>query len=80
MSNVRFTANARTLGTRQTDQLKRHSHAPNMYVSYNNSPRSNSATIALGSANYFVIPPEDMAEGGAESRPVNTAYAPRIHA
>ncbi|UVA80513.1 phage tail protein [Pandoraea commovens] len=73
------TANARTLGTRQSDQFKRHSHSPGSYVSQSNTPSATSARIAMTSDTYWVIPSQDAAEGGTETRATNTAYAPRIH-
>ncbi|OZI23020.1 hypothetical protein CAL26_05925 [Bordetella genomosp. 9] len=68
------TANARVMGSRQSNQNKAHTHSVPNLVSLNNGavwrssePYNGLATTATGSS------------GGAESRPDNTAYNPRIH-
>lgn len=77
MLDVRLTANARVLGSRQADQLRSHAHGLPNLPSLNGSgsswksadvPYNGTATQATASA------------GGTETRPTNTAYHPRIHA
>ena len=92
MHSVTFTANARALGNRQLDALRAHDHdlktqggdgvgllvfadfgqpaAPWAEVAPDrwNNQAANGFRVATG------------ATGGAETRPTNTAYCPRIHA
>lgn len=68
------TANARTLGTRQLDAFKAHSHYVNGITS---SVAGGNQGAPIESGN---IPWKTTDAGGSETRPVNTAYAPRIHA
>ena len=65
------TANARTLGTRQFDAFKSHAHSGGGSFTQG---ATGGATI-IGGTNT-----PTGAVGGTETRPVNTAYAPRIHA
>ena len=69
------TANARTLGTPQKDQLREHDHRLTLSI----------RALASGSVYADVGAAGDLSgvttavSGGAETRPTNTAYAPRIH-
>jgi len=79
MPDVRFTANAneRLLATRQADQVRRHAHnLPNL-------PSLNGSGSSWKSADvpYNGTATQTSAEaGGAETRPANVAFLPRIHA
>ncbi|MCI3205834.1 MULTISPECIES: phage tail protein [Pandoraea] len=75
------TANARTLGSGQVDQLRSHRHAtlgtPPGSISQSGSRAYLPAT---GSSGVGPFSGGDTTEsGGTETRPINTAYAPRIH-
>ncbi|MBN4679307.1 hypothetical protein HUS73_00890 [Pandoraea nosoerga] len=72
------TANARTLGSTQAHALASHSH-PMPIPAYNSNqlfnPGANSTVYqGLGPPNSAT-----SATGGSETRPLNTAYAPRLH-
>jgi len=71
-------ANARAMGSRQSDAFQEHTHHGKAIAGL-----TNGGTYAVrawdhpgGSANNDVVAPN----GGAETRPVNVAYYPRIHA
>lgn len=67
------TANARALGSVQIDMFKAHSHTiPNQ--------GAGAATASLTNGNGDSNTYPTGTRGGAETRPVNTAYHPRIHA
>lgn len=67
------TANARALGSAQIDMFKAHSHTiPNQ--------GAGAATASLTNGNGDSNTYPTGTRGGAETRPVNTAYHPRIHA
>jgi len=75
MPDVPFTANARALGSKQLNQNKAHTHSLPTLTSlgtgnlWRSAENYNGTTAtATGSA------------GGAESRPDNAAFHPRIHA
>ncbi|CAE35583.1 hypothetical protein AZ22_3648 [Bordetella bronchiseptica 980-2] len=73
------TANARVLGGRQADQVKSHRHALNGYLMAPTASGGglfgpNTGSSSGQAANYIEF------SGGAESRPINTAYHPRLHA
>ena len=85
------TANARAMASRQTDANKSHAHATLVQrsggVSGSQMPFLNDGNNVLafnanGSDSRYVITSGDQtsASGGVESRPINTAYLPRIHA
>ncbi|MGE8690958.1 MAG: hypothetical protein ACN6PJ_27695 [Achromobacter sp.] len=79
MLDVPFTANARALGGRQLDQIKSHRHALNGYLMA--SPASGGGLFGLNTGVNSVQATTYIEQfGGAETRPVNTAYHPRIHA
>lgn len=69
------TANARTLGTPQKDQLRAHDHRLTLSI----------PALASGSIYADVGAAGDLSgvstavSGGSETRPTNAAYAPRIH-
>lgn len=67
------TANARALGSAQIDMFKAHSHTiPNQGAG------AGTASLTNGNGDSNTYP--TGTRGGAETRPVNTAYHPRIHA
>lgn len=69
------TANARALGSRQVDQFRSHTH--NIRYSNNATPSgANQAVLDGGGASGV----NTLGAGGAETRPVNAAFHPRIHA
>ncbi|AOB29905.1 hypothetical protein AKI39_03175 [Bordetella sp. H567] len=69
------TANARALGSRQTAQLQSHAHN----LRYSNTAAASGANQSVldggGALTYTTL-----VTGGTETRPVNAAYHPRIHA
>ncbi len=67
------TANARTLGSGQADQLRAHSHP------YGIAQLVQSGTGASAITGGITPASSTANTGGAETRPVNVAYAPRIH-
>jgi hypothetical protein len=67
---VRATANARALASRQVDQFRSHIHGGTTH-SAQGASGGNLLTGASG---------QTTTAGGTETRPVNTAYLPRIHA
>lgn len=69
------TANARVLGSRQLDDLKSHYH---VVVGTIASAQGGFAGNPSGAGGVPTWP--TTSAGGAETRPMNTAYAPRIHA
>ncbi|WP_238892123.1 hypothetical protein [Achromobacter insuavis] len=70
--DVRLTANARALGSAQIDMFKAHSHTiPNQGAG------ATTASLTNGNGDSNTYP--TGTSGGAETRPVNTAYHPRIH-
>ncbi|QYJ19878.1 hypothetical protein KYT87_19540 [Achromobacter sp. ES-001] len=84
------TANARAMASRQVDSNKSHAHATLVQrsggVSGSQMPVLNDGNNVLafnanGSDSRYVITSGDQtsAAGGVESRPINTAYHPRIH-
>lgn len=74
---VRATANARALGSRQADQLRSHAHGLPNLPSLNGSGSSwKSADVPYNGT----AAQTTASAGGNETRPVNTAYHPRIHA
>ena len=77
MPDVRLTANARALATRQAQQVQSHSHALPNVPSLNGSGASwKSADVPYNGLSTQAT----ASSGGAETRPINTAYHPRIHA
>ncbi|MCD0496947.1 hypothetical protein LP085_08825 [Achromobacter sp. MY14] len=72
------TANARVLGSRQGDGLRSHLHTlPNAtWDAFSGTSSMGSASGSSGT----VISRSTTSAGGAETRPVNVAYHPRIHA
>ncbi|MCF7770444.1 phage tail protein [Achromobacter pulmonis] len=72
------TANARALGSEQGDSLRSHLHTlPNAtWDAFSGTSSMGSASGTSGT----VIGRSTTSAGGAETRPVNTAYLPRIHA
>lgn len=73
MLDVRLTANARALASRQADAFRSHAHT------YNGT-----TLIAAGAGSgvniYGNYSGNTTATGGSETRPENVAYHPRIHA
>lgn len=91
MHSVTLTANARLMGSRQTDGLRGHDHGTTVQRSRgavgSSMPVVNNGNNQLpfnanGADTYYVITvgASTLAAGGVETRPVNTAYHPRIHA
>jgi len=91
MLDASFTANARVLGSRQMDAFKSHAHATLVQRSGGasgspmpilNDGNNQLAFNANGSDSRYVITSgtQTSVAGGSESRPLNTAYLPRIHA
>lgn len=89
--DVRLTANARTLAGRQTDSLRGHAHgtlvqrsvgAPGSTMPVVNDGNNQVPFNANGSDSRYTITSgaQSLNVGGAETRPLNTAYHPRIHA
>ncbi|MFY1849012.1 hypothetical protein [Achromobacter dolens] len=77
MFEVPFTANVRALASRQAQQLQSHSHALPNVPSLNGSGASwKSADVPYNGLSTQAT----ASAGGAETRPINTAYHPRIHA
>ena len=76
MRSVTFTANARTLGTRQGDSVRSPYNIGRLL--------GNSYAWAAGSANgagmLLANAGMDGVLAGPENRPLNVAYHPRIHA
>lgn len=73
------TANARTVGSRQGDSLRSHAHtlsAGPSNLQTSTTPNANDVGRSGGSPSGGVT----LASGGAETRGVNVAYNPRIHA
>ncbi|WP_051658872.1 hypothetical protein [Bordetella bronchiseptica] len=74
------TANARTMGTRQAGALQAHRHNQlpgEFYLVSRTSGGSNG--LGTGSQQFFNRQ-DGVDAGGAETRPLNTAFHPRIHA
>lgn len=71
------TANARTLGTRQSAALAKHSHTLTMFPSSTVFPAGNYSAVMQTPGDSPSSATNET--GGSETRPVNTAYAPRIH-
>ncbi|WP_353191952.1 phage tail protein [Pandoraea pnomenusa] len=69
------TANARTLGTRQTGQIQAHDH---QYLT-SNTNTSGLAKAAVRANTDGAADLRTESAGGSETRPINTAYAPRLH-
>lgn len=75
MLDVRLTANARALGSRQAAQIQSHAHS----LRYSNTAGAvggNQSVLDGGGALIY----STLGSGGAETRPMNVAYHPRIHA
>ncbi|CAB3852214.1 hypothetical protein LMG26842_02901 [Achromobacter dolens] len=89
---VRPTANARILAGRQVDQFRAHGHRISVQRSggavgsqmrvVNNGNNSWPFNANGATADYISFESESAIQnaGGAETRPANTAYHPRIHA
>ena len=77
MCSVRFTANARTLGTPQIAALAKHSYPLKMFPSSTVFPAGNYSAVMQTPGDSPIGATNDA--GGSETRPINTAYAPRIH-
>lgn len=73
------TANARALATRQLGAFQSHSHAQNSETldRTGNANAAGGTLLAVRNVGNGLV---TLASGGAETRPVNTAYYPRIHA
>jgi hypothetical protein len=69
-----FTANARALGSKQAQQIQAHAHAFNYS---NKAPISGNQAVLDGAGSLGF---STTNAGGSETRPLNTAYFPRIHA
>jgi hypothetical protein len=73
------TANARLLGSRQIDAFRSHSHGltagPNN-LQTSATPNAND----VGRSGVTETGGSTQISGGTETRPLNTAYPPRIHA
>ncbi|CUK16363.1 hypothetical protein [Achromobacter ruhlandii] len=87
---VRPTANARALANRQADSLRSHAHgtlvqrsggAPGSAMPVVNDGNNQVPFNANGSDSRYTITSgaQTLTAGGSDTRPVNTAYAPRIH-
>jgi len=73
------TANARALGGRQVDQFKSHAHIE----AFSSGTGSSYTAVTFGGQTAAVISQSNIPTsnaGGTETRPVNVAYHPRIHA
>ena len=73
--DVRLTANARTLASRQAPQIQSHAHN----LRYSNTAGAvggNQSVLDGGGALTY----STLTTGGTETRPVNAAYHPRVHA
>lgn len=73
---VRATANARALASRQAQAVQQHAHG----IGFRISP--NRVEAVTGDQAWALLDGSGMATGsagGAETRPVNTAYHPRLH-
>ncbi|MNL56944.1 hypothetical protein D3C87_1804700 [compost metagenome] len=73
------TANARALGSKQSDQFRSHGHAQNA-ATLDRSGNANAAGGTLLAVRNLGEGLTTLATGGAETRGVNVAYNPRIHA
>ncbi|CUJ29144.1 Uncharacterised protein [Achromobacter ruhlandii] len=84
------TANARALANRQADSLRSHAHgtlvqrsggAPGSAMPVVNDGNNQVPFNANGSDSRYTITSgaQTLTAGGSDTRPVNTAYAPRIH-
>ncbi|AUA58938.1 Uncharacterised protein [Achromobacter spanius] len=73
------TANARELGSKQSDQFRSHGHAQNA-ATLDRSGNANAAGGTLLAVRNLGEGLTTLATGGAETRPMNAAYHPRIHA
>ncbi|MFY2033747.1 hypothetical protein ACOTDT_16540 [Achromobacter xylosoxidans] len=79
MLEVLFTANARAMGGRQVDQFKSHAHIE----AFSSGTGSSYTAVTFGGQTAAVISQSNIPTsnvGGTETRPVNVAYHPRIHA
>lgn len=77
MPDVRLTANARALASRQAQAVQQHAHG----IGFRISP--NRVDTVTGEKAWALLDGSGMTTagaGGAETRPINTAYHPRIHA
>lgn len=73
MPDVRLTANARTLATRQAQQVQSHLHT-SLAVGVGEG------SLGLGQSSYALYGSGTTGlSGGPETRPMNIAYHPRIH-
>lgn len=74
MYDVRLTANARALASRQVQQVQSHQHG-SLSIGFGNGSlgpgETSYALYGAGGATGFA--------GGTETRPMNVAYHPRIH-
>lgn len=77
--DVRLTANARALASRQLGAFQSHSHAQNSETldRTGNANAAGGTLLAVRNVGNGLV---TLASGGPETRPVNTAYHPRIHA
>lgn len=77
MSDVRLTANARALASRQVQAVQQHAHSIGFRVSPNRveAITGEQAWALLGGSGMTTD-----AAGTAETRPRNVAYHPRVHA
>lgn len=74
---VRATANARVLASRQAGDFASHAHTiPNETW----DAFSGSSAMGVGGRSGTVIGRGTSTSGGKETRPVNVAFLPRIHA
>ena len=78
MHDVRLTANARPLASRQADAFKSHDH-PELGARYDTSTTAGITTILHKGVETLGLINTGPA-GGAETRPRNVAYHPRLHA
>lgn len=79
MSDVRLTANARPMASRQAGDFASHTHTLINGTWDTFSGLSNLVSNGVGSSGY-VVGRGTTAAGGKETRPVNVAFYPRIHA
>lgn len=77
MYDVRLTANARTLGSRQGGKFESHRHSFALTPGgWTGGGSGSNGFMVTGTGTGGVVDPA----GGSETRPTNAAYHPRIHA
>lgn len=78
MFDVLFTANARALASRQAGGIQSHSHGQNA-ATLDRSGNANAAGGTVLAVRNLGEGLTTLAAGGSETRPLNTAYHPRLH-